>query len=156
MDDFRDALRGLGRSVVIITAEEGGQRFAMSATAVCELSMEPPSLLICVNKGASIHPVLSHGQPFAVNILPQGLEDLADRCAGAVKGEERFSSRKWEKSKFGPPVLTDAQGTLVCENDVKMNYGTHTVFVGRVIEVLGTGQRDPLIYIDGRYARASS
>lgn len=156
MDDFRDALRGLGRSVVIMTTEADGQRFAMSATAVCELSMEPPSLLVCVNKGASIHPALSRGLPFAVNILPHGLEDLANRCAGGVKGEDRFASGSWERSKLGPPVLADAQAALVCESDVKMDYGTHTIFIGRVIQVFETGRRDPLIYIDGRYARASA
>lgn len=156
MDDFRDALRGLGRSVVILTAEEDGQRFAMSATAVCELSLDPPSVLVCVNRSASIHAVLSRRLPFAVNVLPHGLEDLANRCAGAVKGEDRFASAQWERSSLGPPVLAAAQAAFVCENEVCMDHGTHTIFIGRVIEVLGTGQRDPLIYVDGRYARASA
>jgi flavin reductase (DIM6/NTAB) family NADH-FMN oxidoreductase RutF len=128
----------------------------MSATAFCEVSMEPPSLLISVNKSASISPVLLRGAPFAVNILQCGLEDLANRCAGAVKGEERFATHDWKTSEEGVPFLADSQASLVCQNDTNLDYGTHVIFVGRVLEVFGNGQRNPLIYVDGRYAQASA
>lgn len=155
IDHFRDALRGLARSVVVISAAEGGVRYAMSATAFCEVSMDPPSLLISVNKSASICPVLLRGNPFAVNVLPRGLEELANRCAGAVKGEERFATHNWMTSEGGVPFLADAQASLVCQNDAKLDYGTHVIFVGRVLDVFADGSRDPLIYLDGRYAQTS-
>lgn len=155
IDRFRNALRGLARSVVVISAAEAGVRYAMSATAFCEVSMDPPSLLISVNKSASMSPVLLRGAPFAINILPRGLDDLANRCAGAVKGEERFETHQWRTSKEGVPFLADSQASLICENDAKLDYGTHVIFVGRVLEVFGDGRRDPLIYLDGRYAQAS-
>ncbi|UZW56407.1 flavin reductase family protein [Sphingobium sp. JS3065] len=156
IDQFRNALRGLARSVVIISAAEAGVRYAMSATAFCEVSMAPPSLLISVNKSASISPVLLRGNAFAVNILPSGQEDLANRCAGAAKGEERFATHDWKMSKEGVPFLADCQASLVCQNDTNLDYGTHVIFVGRVLEVFGDGTRDPLIYLDGRYAQASA
>jgi flavin reductase (DIM6/NTAB) family NADH-FMN oxidoreductase RutF len=155
MSDFRNALRGLARSVVIISAADGGVRYAMSATAFCEVSMDPPSLLISVNKSASIFPVLLGGASFAVNILPHGLEDLADRCAGAVKGEERFTTHDWRSSEQGVPFLADAQASVICDNDTNLDYGTHVIFVGRVVEVVSDSRRNPLVYLDGRYAQIS-
>lgn len=114
--------------------------------------MDPPSVLISVNNDASISAVLLEGAPFAVNVLPQGFEDLANRCAGAVKGEDRFATHMWHASPAGVPFLTEAQAAIVCKNDATLAYGTHTIFVGRVTEVFGDGQRNPLIYFNGRYA----
>lgn len=67
---MRDALRRHAKAVVVITCVHEGQRYAMAATACVEVSMNPPSFLICVNKSASIHLPLSSGAPkFGVNIL---------------------------------------------------------------------------------------
>ncbi len=149
--DMRNGLRRLGKAVVIITSQQAGERFAMAATAVSELSLDPPSLLICVNQTASIHTPLMDGAPFCVNILSQSQEWLAQLCSGAVKGEHRFSRGDWDTAELGVPYLRDAQASFVCVNDQSFVYGTHRIFIGRVLQTLTFGEVDPLIYIDGRY-----
>jgi len=149
---MRDALRRLAKAVVVITCEQGGTRFAMAATAVSELSMDPPSLLICVNRTASLYAPLSGGANFAVNILHSSHETVSAACSGKLKGEARFEQGQWARSSLGPPYLEDAQASFVCRNERQVDYGTHGIFIGEVVDVLSHGDVDPLIYVDGRYA----
>lgn len=148
---MREGLRRLAKAVVVITCEQDGTRYAMAATAVSELSMEPPSLLICVNRNASLFVPLSAGADFAVNILHSSHETVSAACSGKLKGEARFEQGQWARSTLGPPYLQDAQASFVCRSDRQVDYGTHGIFIGQVVDVLSHGAVDPLIYVDGRY-----
>ncbi|MBA8906737.1 flavin reductase (DIM6/NTAB) family NADH-FMN oxidoreductase RutF [Aminobacter ciceronei] len=151
--DTRAAMRRLAKSVVILTTSHQGQRLAMAATAVDSLSMEPPSLLACVNRSASIFAAFQAKLPFCVNILARNHEALAQRCGGQVKGEARFAEGDW-RERQGIPYLGDAQANIFCANDGEFYYGTHGVFVGRVTDVALFGSIEPLIYADARYVGA--
>lgn len=146
----KQALRRLAKSVVLITCRHEGRRHAMAATAVDALSMDPPSILACVNRSASIHAPMAQAEWFAVNILGREQEELSHHCSGPVKGEERFTKGRWDDS--GPaPVLEDAQAAIVCRRDTSFSYGTHDIFVGRVAEIRTAADIRPLIFVDGRY-----
>lgn len=155
-DAMRLALRRLAKAVVIITSRHEGQRFAMAATAVSELSLDPPSLLICVNKTASLHSPLASGAPFCVNILASDQAPLARLSSGSVKGEARFGLGEWKEAANMTPFLHEAQAVFVCENDQNFEYGTHRVFIGKVIHAFASGAVDPLIYVDQRFTQASA
>ena len=94
MDALKQALRRLAKAVVVITSRHETVRFAMSATAVSELSFDPPSMLVCVNRTASMYAPLAAGAPFAINILHHSQSAVAARCAGQLKGEARFAGRR--------------------------------------------------------------
>lgn len=149
----REALRRLAKAVVIITTSHDGVRYAMAATAVNELSMDPPSMLACVNRTASIHAPLRAGGDFCINILYCEQADVAQACGGLKKGEERFSLGEWGEAA-GVPFLANAQANIFCTNEMHFSYGSHDVFVGRVSAVTLHGAVDPLIYVDGRYTKA--
>ncbi|MEO5325009.1 flavin reductase family protein [Mesorhizobium sp. CC13] len=151
--DTKAAMRRLAKSVVILTTRFEGQRLAMAATAVDSLSIEPPSLLACVNRTASIFTAFEAKSPFCVNILARTHEVLAKRCGGQVKGEARFAEGDW-RERDGIPYLADAQANIFCANDGEFYYGTHGVFVGRVTDVALFGSIEPLIYADARYVGA--
>ncbi|WP_179405119.1 flavin reductase family protein [Burkholderia guangdongensis] len=149
--DMLLAMRRLARSVAVITCAHEGQRYSMSATAVDSLSTEPPSLLICVNRATSMYQALDAGVDFCVNVLSARHEGIAIDCGGRLKGEARFTTGDWQMSSHGVPYLHDAQASLVCAQDGRFEYGTHTVFIGRIKEVQVTGDVDPLVYLDGAY-----
>ena len=149
--EMLQAMRRLAKSVTIITTSNGQERFAMSATAVDSLSTEPPSLLICVNKTASLHAVLEAGADFCVNILGHEQEDLSHLCSGPVKGEARFQRGDWRTSVDGIPYLGDAQSAILCRQDGKFSYGTHTIFIGRIQTIHNSAHISPLVYLDGTY-----
>jgi flavin reductase (DIM6/NTAB) family NADH-FMN oxidoreductase RutF len=147
------AMRRLAKSVCIVTTRHEGQRMAMAATAIDSLSFEPPSLLVCINRTASIFPAFSARADFCVNILSQAQQHLAQRCNGPVKGEARFGDGAWVDEEV--PWLLDAQAAVFCRHDGEFHYGTHGVFIGRVADIRLHGEVAPLIYADGLYGTAA-
>ena len=150
-NDLRQALRRLAKAVVVITSRHEGKRHAMAATAVSKLSMEPPSMLICVNKSASLHPVFSAGAGFCINILHDSQANIAGICGGGAKGEARFETGEWIDDGADLPRLAGAQASIVCSNELNIEYGSHTIFIGKAEEVFLFGDVNPLVYVDGRY-----
>ncbi|MCY1389331.1 FMN reductase (NADH) RutF [compost metagenome] len=154
--DMLQAMRRLAKSVTIISTSNGTERFAMAATAVDSLSTEPPSLLICVNKTASPHAALEAGADFCVNILGLEQQHLARLCSGAIKGEARFGQGNWLTSAEGIPYLGDAQSAILCRQDGQFSYGTHTVFIGRILQIHTSETITPLVYLDGSYTTTAA
>ena len=113
---FKEAMRRLAATVTIVTAAKGDESYGMTMTAVTSLSMDPPSLVICVNRNASLHPVLAGRQeaPFCVNLLHHDHQDAATAFAGAAERTDRFATGSWEYDESGTPYLADAQASLFC------------------------------------------
>lgn len=152
---FKEAMRRLAATVTIVTAAQDGQAFGMTMTAVTSLSMDPPSLVICVNRNASMHPVLAgtRDAAFCVNLLRFGHEDAANAFAGAANRKQRFGTGDWQYDEAGTPYLADAQSNLFCKVNAALTYASHSIFVGTVDHVRLEGQISPLLYSDGRYAQ---
>ena len=150
-EQMLQSMRRLASSVTIISSAKGQQRHAMAATAVTSLSVEPPSLLVCVNRSTAMHALLEEGQDFCVNILGREQEAVSVVCGGKAHGEERFLTGNWQMNAEGLPYLSDAQSVLICEQDGKYDYGTHTIYIGRIREIQNSDDVSPLIYVDGGY-----
>ena len=144
------ALRRLASAVAVVTCRDGQTRHAMTATAVNAMSMQPPSMIVCVNRSTAFHSAISRASGFAINILNRRQVQISMGCGGKVRGEDRFGSGAWSEEN-GVPVLLDAQARIVCVKEVRFDYGSHTIFVGRVAAVGIHGAVDPLIYVDGQY-----
>ncbi|MFB9949224.1 flavin reductase family protein [Rhizobium puerariae] len=157
-DAFRVAWRGFGSTVTLVATAFDGMRHAMLATAVSSVSMEPPSLLVCVNRSASAFPSLQRRGAFSLALLGADLAAMSLRLPQA-KGEERFSQGNWDSfsapgsAAHGLPWLRDAQATVFCETDDVHAYGTHVIFIGRVLAIENAGRVDPLLYCTGQYGR---
>jgi flavin reductase (DIM6/NTAB) family NADH-FMN oxidoreductase RutF len=149
---FKLAMRRLAATVSIIsTGGPQGARYGMTATAITSVSAEPPSLLVCINRNASIHDPLHEVGRFCINVLGAGHEDHCFDFSGRTMGESRFQRGSWQ-SRFGIPYLADAQATIFCDVDQKIGYGSHTIFIGRVTDCLVNGEPKPLIYVNGTFA----
>jgi flavin reductase (DIM6/NTAB) family NADH-FMN oxidoreductase RutF len=144
------ALRRLASAVAVVTCRDGQTRHAMTATAVNAMSMQPPSMIVCVNRAASFHAALSRASDFAINILHRTQARISKECGGNARGEDRFSFGAWSEEN-GVPVLPNAQARIVRSKETRFEYGSHTIFLGRVTSVGIHGAVDPLIYVDGQY-----
>ncbi len=147
---FKRAMRRLAATVTIVTGGSAEQRGGFAATAVCSVSADPPALLVCVNRSASLHDSLVMGSPFCVNLLHGQHTELSSVFGGKVAPAERFSYGAWQHDEDGIAYLDDAQANLFCVVDASMAYGTHTIVVGRVRRVRMHGDIAPLVYSDGR------
>jgi flavin reductase len=149
---FKRAMRRLAATVTIITTASPAGRCGMTATAVTSVSADPPSVLICVTRSASIRPSLNEGGAFCINVLSEHHHDLSLAFGGKVAPEQRFFLGDWNTLKEnGIPYLADAQANLFSCVDRQFDYGTHTIIIGKVTFVRIQGDVRPLIFGDGRY-----
>ena len=149
-NDFRSAMRALASAVSIVSTTCEGRRFGMTATAVTSVSAAPPSLLICVNRSASLHDPLLRSRIFCVNILHAFQSDLA-QAFGSKDVKDRFARGDWRADGRGAPYLGDAQANIFCDVDDVHAYGSHTIVVGKVYHTGARKPVHPLVYQDGRY-----
>jgi flavin reductase (DIM6/NTAB) family NADH-FMN oxidoreductase RutF len=147
--DFRSAMRALASAVSIVSTASGTRRFGMTATAVTSLSADPPSLLVCINRAASLHSPLLESGIFCVNILHAWQSALAQTFGS--KDVDRFAHGDWRADERTTPYLADAQANLFCEVDDVHPYGTHSIVIGKIYRIGVRGPVHPLVYQDGRY-----
>jgi flavin reductase (DIM6/NTAB) family NADH-FMN oxidoreductase RutF len=153
--NFRLGMRRIGAAVNLITATDSEGRFmGMAATAVSSLSADPPSLLVCVNRSASIHQTMVDTDHFAVNVLHQEQMEIVAAFSSSDARSSRFEQGAWTKDANGVPYLGEAQASFSCLCDKRVEYGTHTIFIGAVLDVRVREQIDPLLYLNGKFCRA--
>jgi flavin reductase (DIM6/NTAB) family NADH-FMN oxidoreductase RutF len=145
---FKKAMRRLTSTVSIIATSEGKEPFGMVATAVSSVSSDPPAILICVNRSASIHAPLLRRGCFSVNLLRTDHRHLIPVFSGKVPRLERFSHGIWNE-RFELPFLADAQANLFCDVDGQFAYGSHDVVIGKVRAASATETVSPLLWQDG-------
>lgn len=151
-DVFRDAMRCMASTVSLVTAHDERGRHGMAASAVISVSVDPPSLLVAVNQGASIHSVIRATRRFCVSVLACEQVNLVRAFSSSALRSERFADDAWAADPDGLPYLPAAQCALACAVDAELDYGTHTLFVGQVRRVLSGPKRSPLIWFDGSHA----
>lgn len=152
-DDLRQALRRLAKAVCVISLQEAEERQALVVTAVSEVSLDPPSMAVCINRRASIFPAMAQHRPFCLNILSARQQPLAQRCVEEAQGELRFEIGAWSAAASGAPYLQDAQANMFCETVGSISHGSHDLFLAEVTAARVVGEVDPLIYADAAYGR---
>jgi len=150
---YRAAMRKLAGAVSILTVGEGEARTGLTATSVSSLSIDPPTLIICVNRTASARDLLLDQRRFAINVLRPHHAELADRFAGkgGIRGAARYEGASWTRLETGAPVLADALAAFDCELEEAIERHSHMIVLGRVVAARITENSDPLLYWAGRY-----
>tara|TARA_Y100000992_G_C21206937_1_gene463391 strand:- start:604 stop:1008 length:405 start_codon:yes stop_codon:yes gene_type:complete len=129
--------------------DDQGSSNAITVSSVTSISMDPPSLLICINKSARIHNSLKIGSKFCINLLNKDQEDLSNICSDEDSYEERFKDKNWDTKEI--PFLTNAQANIFCKVDKLASYHTHTIVVGLVEDANYADDISTLTYVDGEY-----
>jgi flavin reductase len=155
-EQFRLGMRNLAGAVSLVTSSHAGHRYGMTATAVCSVSAEPPTLLVCINRNANTHGAIGKARMFCVNVLRAEDRALSRLFSGAKKGEARFRGTQWTRLATGAPVLLGALAAFDCRVAKRVVYGTHTIFVGEVERVMLGRKGKPLLYVDGQYAKLAA
>lgn len=128
---FREALGEFPAGVTVTTtADDAGDRWGFTASAFASLSIDPPLVLVCLERAADCHPAFMRTGGFAVNILRREHDDLAYHFA--TKGADKFSRGAFRAGRLGYPVLEDALVVLECEREDSFGGGDHTILIGRV------------------------
>jgi flavin reductase (DIM6/NTAB) family NADH-FMN oxidoreductase RutF len=154
---FRSAMRWLASGVSVVTAGTGEERTGMTVASLASLSVEPPSLLVCVNRASSTWPVLQRHWSFAVNILRASHRGIAERFSGreSLKGAARYTGADWTTLASGSPILSDALAAIDCEIEEVLERHSHAIVIGRVLAVHLGEATEALTYWRGDYTKPS-
>ncbi len=148
---FRAAMRRIASTVTIVTASDGERRHGMTMTAVSSLSMDPPSMIVCVNQTTFLHDILMSARIFCVNVLRHDQADVSSAFSGATPPAERFDVGAWKRNEPGIDYLATAQANIFCTKVAAFPFGTHTIFIGKADEVLLNEDDRPLLYRNAAY-----
>jgi flavin reductase (DIM6/NTAB) family NADH-FMN oxidoreductase RutF len=149
-EEFRHALSRFASGVTVVTCQgAGGEMRGITVSAFSSLSLEPPLVLVCIDKRASLHDEIREGGYFAVNFLAEDQESVSRRFAS--KDADRFNGIHWREGKSRAPLIEGALGFVECRVVNVYPGGDHTIFVGQV-EASGVGDGRPLLYFRGYYS----
>ncbi|MCD2172542.1 flavin reductase family protein [Rhizobium sp. C4] len=151
--DFKRALRQIASPVAIVTAANGGDIGGLTATTFCSVSSDPPTFLVCLNKGSAVAGLIDASGQFAVNLLADEQHAIARSFSGPESGTAAlFSKSGWSSLLSDAPVLDDAVACLDCDVESRVDAGSHNLYLGRV-RAISTAERDVLLYRDGLFRR---
>ena len=145
----------LGAAVNVITTVSSEGPFGLTASAVCSVTDDPPTLLLCINRDTDLNEVLKASRFLCVNTLSARQEALSPLFAGltGVEQHDRFAQGQWTTLVTGAPVLQDSVVSFDCRVSQCVEVGTHTVFFCEVVAIQAGGAHEGLIYFGRSYHR---
>jgi flavin reductase (DIM6/NTAB) family NADH-FMN oxidoreductase RutF len=152
VETFRSLLGRFASGVTVVTLRDAeGRDHGLTVTAFASLSLEPPLVLVCIDRAASIHDAFTRASTFAVNILAADQEPLARRFAAAAPAD-RFEGVGFARGATGAPLLDDALAHLECRVTQRVDGGDHSIFLGEIEAGASARHGLPLLYYRGGYA----
>ena len=150
---FKTVMRKLAGTVAVFATASDEGLHGMTATALCSVSADPPTVLIVVNRSARTHPHIHRKQAFTVNLLAD--DQLAVAELFAAKSDDPFAKVAHRRMADGCPIIEGAAGYLHCAVEQQHDVGTHTIFIGRLLDA-DAGSAQPLVYQDGKYGHVEA
>ena len=150
-DQFRRILSSFASGVTVVTTIDREQRpHGLTATAFTSVSLDPPLVLVCIDKQTETYPHFALAGLFAVNFLALEQRDISQRFA--KHGGDKFSDTAWHRGGLGVPILGGTVGHVECRIIRAHDGGDHTIYVGE-IEAGDAGDGPPLLYFRHAYRR---
>lgn len=151
-DLYRSVLGRFASGVTVVTAQGAdGRDHGMTVSAFSSLSLAPPLILVCIDRGASVYAALRDAEWIVVNILSASQEALSRRFSHS-DAEARFDGIGFTRSPHGAPILDDVLAHLECRITARHDEGDHTILVAEV-EMGAARDERPLLYYRGGYAQ---
>jgi flavin reductase (DIM6/NTAB) family NADH-FMN oxidoreductase RutF len=148
--DLKNVYARWATGVTIVTACAGDRIHGVTASAFTEVSLEPPLVLVCIDRTSNTRPIIAEGGVFAVNILARGQESLAKRFASDDAEDRRFAGLDYETGATGAPLLAGSVASLDCRLETAHEAGDHIIYIGEVVG-LQLSDGDPLLFYNRGY-----
>lgn len=151
---FKSAMRGLVGACSLITVGQGAAANGLVVTTGISLSADPPMILACVNRASSCWPALQREGVFGWQALGAAHQPVADRFSGkgGLQGPARYAGAEWVTADNGARLLADAPLAFACAVEDKIDRGTHSIVIGRVVQIRTCPNSGALLYWDGQYS----
>lgn len=134
--------------VTVVTAMDGDLPKGLAVNAFASISLDPPTVMVCVQRTSSTYECLFRASHLAVNIMSTEQLDVVTRFASKVT--DKFSGLDWEPGSFGSPLIDGSSARMEVEIRERLQASTHTIFVCRVVDAAVT-DRIPMVYSAGGF-----
>lgn len=149
--DYRNAMSQLAGAVNIVTTDGPEGKAGFAATAVCSVSDNPPTLLVCINRNSSAYQYVTPNGAVCVNTLAADQQELSALFGGKTPIDVRFAAGEWKTLETGSPVLVGALASFDCRIRAVHDGGTHDILICDVIESVVTDLEEALVYFRRSY-----
>jgi flavin reductase (DIM6/NTAB) family NADH-FMN oxidoreductase RutF len=140
---FRQAMGHFASGVTVVTTALGGELYGMTVSSFSSLSLNPPLVLICIDKSVPCHDMIKDAGCFVVNILEKRQEHLSRRFATTTN--DKFKGVAWHSGNLGLPVLANTLAVIECRLRDTLDGGDHAIFIGEVVDA-EVREGAPLLY----------
>jgi flavin reductase (DIM6/NTAB) family NADH-FMN oxidoreductase RutF len=154
--DFRTVMGQFATGVTVVTTLDGDRPQGITVNALSSVSLDPPLVMIALDRKRFIVPAIEAGGRYAINILHEDQQWLSDCFAGAAVTPNRdaFCGATWQPGTTGLPLIAEAVATMECRVVERFEVGDHLLFVGHVEACSLDGpEAPPLLYHRRRYLR---
>jgi flavin reductase (DIM6/NTAB) family NADH-FMN oxidoreductase RutF len=153
-DRFRDAMSATASGVTVVTTDGEAGRMGVTVSSLCSLSLEPPSVVLCIHRDSRALATLLKNGVFAANVLAADQERMADIFAGRIVElkDNRFGEGEWRTLATGSPVLVNSLCSFDCEVAQVFDFGSHHIIAGVVIDLVQE-MAEPLVHSNRAYRR---
>lgn len=148
-EEYRNAIGHLVSGVSVISTEVEGKKYGLTASAVTSLALEPPMLVVCINKSTGSAHAIKESKKFGVNILSLDQAHLARQFA--TPNIDKFADVKLDERNSEVPLLKGAHVNLECEVESISEGGTHYIFIANVLNAQINEESEPLVYYRGKF-----
>jgi flavin reductase (DIM6/NTAB) family NADH-FMN oxidoreductase RutF len=149
-DQFRSAMSAVPTAVTVVAAVGGDGAAGATANAVASLSLDPPLMLVCLDRGSRTLAAVRSSGRFAVNVLGEGDERIARAFASKAPHPEKWSGVEWTDAD-GMPRIHDALAWIGCELRDLLDGGDHVIVTGSVTDLAIAEKAAPLVFHHGTY-----
>ena len=153
---FRQGMSKLAAAVNVITTDGHAGKAGFTASAVCSVSDSPPTLLVCLNRSASVYETFKTNQVLCVNTLNAQQQHLSNVFGGKTPMSARFAEGKWRTLLTQAPVLEDALVSFDCRVVQSVSIGSHDVLFCQVKAIRQQSEENALVYFSRSYCETQS
>lgn len=151
LQSFRNGMAGLGSAVNVITTRVEDFPVGFTATAVSSVTDTPPTLLVCLNRSASVFEVFNKADFLCVNTLCAYQDVVSGLFSGKKSQTERFQEVDWKEFITGAPVLQTSAIAFDCAISTRVSVGTHDIFICEVLGIVRAESMSNLVYFNRKY-----
>jgi len=147
-DNFREALSLIAATVSVVTTDGVAGKRGITVSSMCSVSVDPPSVLVCINRDSGVCHTIRENMAICVNVLKSDQAYVSDTFSGRLVGSRKdpFLCASWKKGVTGAPQMLNALVNLDCQVKNELQHGTHFIFVGEIAGLHTNGPGMPLIY----------
>lgn len=148
IDVMKQVNRQFVTGVTVVTSMDGQTPRGLAVNAFSSISLDPATVMVCVQRTSSTHDCLFRASHLAINILSTDQLDVVGTFAG--KADDKFKDVAWESGPFGSPLLSRSSAQMEVEIRERLQASTHTVFICRVVHAAVT-ELPPMVYSTGKF-----